>query len=209
MKQRLGDERDYIDFMTDMGFSSNLLEAMNIAISKPEWREMPIGTFYGLWMKKNCLGEVISPYNFGVVVAELYCGLVFAKENWIDLLPDENFDDIDDSFGIKTTSYSFPAKAKPKLRDVVRRIRNSLSHSNFKIELPEHREYLTLFNKAKVLFEDINPRNPQDTFSIELQVEQLKVFYGVYRDLVFKAIVEKDGGFVKSAYIKSSRNEGV
>lgn len=209
MKQRLGDERDYIDFMTDMGFSSNLLEAMNLAISKPEWREMPLGTFYGLWMKKNNLKEVISPYNFGVVIAELYCGLVFAKENWIDLLPDEDFERIDDSFGIKTSDYCFPAKTTPKLRDIVRRIRNSLSHSNFKIELSDDRNYLSMFNEATVFFEDINPKNPQDTFSIKLKVDQLKTFYGAYRDLVFKSITEKNGGFVKERFDGSNNKRDV
>lgn len=193
MVQRLGDEGDYIDFMTDMGYSANLLEAMSLAISNPEWRTMPIETFYSLWMKKNELKEIISPYNFGVVIAELYCGLVFAKENWIDLLPDIQFDQIDDSLGIKTTEYFFPQKKSPKLRDVVRRIRNSLSHSNFKIELSENREYPKLFSDAYVIFEDKNPKNIEDKFLIKLRVNQLKTFYGAYRDLAFKAILEKQG----------------
>ena len=188
--QKLGDERDYIDIMTDMGYSANLLEAMSLAISKPEFRTIPIGTFYSLWMKKNKLEELISPYNFGVIIAELYCSLVFAKENWIDLLPDVQFDDY---FGIKTTEYSFPQKHNPKLRDVVRRIRNSLSHSNFKIELSRNRKYPELFYDAYIIFEDKNPKNSDDTFSIKLQVEQLKKFYIAYRDLAFETIIKKGG----------------
>lgn len=191
--EKLGDERDYIDFMTGMGFSANLLEGLSLAMSKPECRTMPIETFYGLWMRKNKLKEIISPYNFGVVIAELYCGLVFAKELWIDLLPDIPFDQIDDSFGINTTEYSFPKKAHPKLRDVVRRIRNSLSHSNFRVELSENKKYPELFNDAYILFEDINPQNEEDTFFIKLRVDQLKTFYEVYRDIAFKSILEKDG----------------
>lgn len=192
--QKLGDERDYLDFMTDMGYSVNLLENLSMAITKPEYREIPIGTFFNMWLKKNELEkDIVSPYNFGVVLGELYCGLVFAKENWIDWLPDIDFSMIDDEWGIKTTEYSYPMKSAPKLRDVVRRIRNSLGHSNFKVELSDNKSYPELFNSAYIVFEDVNAKNPLDTFTIKLRVSQLRHFYGAYRDLVFSKIDTKYG----------------
>lgn len=189
--EKLGDERDYIDFMTDMGFSTNLLEAITLAISKPEWRDIPLRTLIGLWMEKNELDEVISPYNFGVVIGELYCCLVFAKENWLNLLPDINFDKIDNSFGIKTANWIYTTKQAPKLKDIVRRMRNAVSHSNFKIQLSDNKEYPALFDEAYITFEDLNPKNEDDYFRITLQVKQLKVFYTKYRNIIFEAIINQ------------------
>ncbi len=186
-------EKDYIDFMTDMGFSSNLLEGLNLALSKSEYRTMSLETFYGMWMKKNNLSEIICPYNFGVIIGELYCGLVFAKENWIDLLPDVLFSDIDDSWGIKTDKLNYSEKSEPTLRDVVRRIRNSLGHSNFEIELSEIKSYPELFNEAIINFWDSNIKKPEDKFSISLKICQLKIFYAKFRDVAFKSILESDG----------------
>lgn len=186
-------EKDFIDFMTDMGYSANLLEAMSLAISNPKYKTMPVGMFYGLWMKNNKLSEVISPYNFGTVIGELYCGLVFAKENWIEALPDIEFKKIDESYGIKTDDFDYPQKPNPKLRDVVRRIRNSLSHSNFIIQLGENREYPNIFNEAIIMFKDVNIKDTSDTFKITLKVKQLKIFYMVFRDLAFKSILEREG----------------
>lgn len=191
--KKLEDEKDFIDFMTDMGYSANLLEAMSLAISKPEYRTISVGMFYGLWLKKNKLKEVISPYNFGTVIGELYCGLVFAKENWIEALPDIEFKKIDESYGIKTEDFDYPSKPNPKLKDVVRRIRNSLSHSNFIIQLAENREYPELFDEAIIIFKDVNIKNANDTFEITLKVKQLKIFYTVFRDFAFKSILEREG----------------
>lgn len=191
--RKLEDEKDYIDFMTDMGYSANLLEAMSLAISKPEYRTMSVGTLYGMWLKKNKLSEVVSPYNFGTVIGELYCGLVFAKENWIDALPNIEFAKIDDSYGIKTDDFDYPLKPNPKLKDIVRRIRNSLSHSNFTIELSDNRDYPDIFDHALIKFKDVNVTNPNDTFCITLKVNQMKIFYIVFRDLAFKYILKREG----------------
>lgn len=185
----LDNEREYIDLMTDMGYSCNLLETLSVALL-PEYRDIKVEHLYGMWLEKNGLSEIISPYNFGAVIGELYVGLVFAKEIWIDLLPDIPFDEIDEKYGIKTTDYSFPQKVKPKLRDVVRRLRNSLSHSNFKIELSNVKSYPKLFNEAYIVFHDENPRDETDTFDMRLKVKQLKIFYCEFRNIIFDHITE-------------------
>ena len=103
------------------------------------------------------------------------------------------FENIDETWGIKTTEYNYPQKSKPKFRDIIRRIRNSLGHSNFYIELSNKKSYPQLFDEAIIHFSDINMNDPTDTFSIALKVSQLKIFYGRFRDAAFKSILEAEG----------------
>ena len=99
----------------------------------------------------NCLGLIVIP-----------------NDHLIDTLPDYTFDPDDNSFGITKDNIRYEHKKDYKLRNIVRHIRNGLSHGL--IEQRSQNEEIAGLR----IFDRLNRRSPEN-FSLELSIHELEL----------------------------------
>jgi hypothetical protein len=121
----------------------------------------------------------------------LYVGILFAKENWFDLLPDEPFASSDEAWGLRETAVTAPQQAAPTIRHSVKRIRNALGHGHIKVMVREGMKRKELLSKVCVAFHDFDPRKPDDTFDVTLSLENLGKMVKKFQSVIHRHVREK------------------
>ena len=90
--------------------------------------------FYNAWSKKRGINQEI-PLNPGTMLMISWAVIVNSKENWIDFIPETPIEKSDPKWGLKRIKIlKRKGKQPPSIRDVVWKIRNSLSHSDFTVK---------------------------------------------------------------------------
>ena len=93
-------EKDAIDAVTNTMFSLDFLNEITKVIFSPNGNKVSVGQFYDMWVQSSGAPEDKVPFNLGVFVAYLYCGLLVTRENWYDLLPDTELSNLDPDWGL-------------------------------------------------------------------------------------------------------------
>ncbi len=119
--------------------------------------------------------DVVIPYSFGAIVGNLYCGILLAKEQWFELLPEDSLDDSSENWGFESAKYCSPIKPAPTIKYAFRRIRNALGHGNININFPsdtqrDPKDKADFEKKLTIKFHDVHPRNTKDTFDMEISL---------------------------------------
>lgn len=150
---------------------------------------MTVGRFYDEWLKASGAREKKIPFSLGAIIGYLYCGILFTKEHWFELLPDVDFIDADLRWGISGTPFSAPKREKPSLKYVVRRIRNALGHGNIDVNVPRDlKDRTDRMTRVTIKFCDRNNSDPSDTFHIELSLKQLSTFVRAFQSLIHNKV---------------------
>jgi hypothetical protein len=187
----LDQERDAVDHITECMFSVDFLKSISDAIFEHR-SELTVGQFYDTWFKATgSTRKVLIPFNPGVVLALLYVGILFAKENWFDLVPDVELSKSDPAWGLKNAAVTAPTIQNPTLRYTVRRLRNSLGHGTPVFSIPDNIAKAELFKKASFSFHDVNMRNASDTFDLTLTLDQLTMLVKHFQSAIHKHVREK------------------
>lgn len=100
----------------------------------------------------NCLGLIVIP-----------------NDHLIDRLPKYTFNAVDSRFGIKKGNIRHEDKNDYTLRNIVRHVRNGLSHG-----LIEQQSHNTEIVGLRI-FDRLNKKSPEN-FSLELSIDELKLF---------------------------------
>jgi hypothetical protein len=105
----------------------------------------------------------------------MYVGILYAKENRFDLIPDVDLGAKGaSSWGLQSARVVASREPHPSLRYVVRRIRNSLGHGSPAINVPASGvTRQNMMPLVTVTFRDVNQRDPGDTFEAEAKLEQI------------------------------------
>ena len=104
----LDQERDAVDHITECMFSVDFLKSISDAIFEHR-SELTVGQFYDTWFKATgSTRKVLIPFNPGIGLALLYVGILFAKENWFDLVPDVELSKSDPAWGLKNAAVTAP-----------------------------------------------------------------------------------------------------
>jgi hypothetical protein len=185
-------KKDAMDIVTESLLSLNLLKNLTVALFDQNLQNLTIEQFYDKWKMmvgpRGNASEYFIPYSFGAIIGTLYCGIMLAKENWYDLIPEQSIADADVTWGLSSASYKSPARPTPSIKYVIRRIRNALGHGNVKINLsavnPNHRDDKDDFEKNTFLtFCDEDPKNSADIFEIKITFydlsDTIKKFYSI------------------------------
>lgn len=168
-------EKDAVDLVTNCMITLDFLEQITLAIGDPRGTTIPVGDFYNQWRVQRQLPEHKPPFNLGVLAGYLYCGLLLTGENWQEVIPDERIEDLDAAWGLQDAAFTAPKNMSPKLRYVIRRLRNSLGHANFHFNVPaDLDDPRTIHQRVSVTFQDTNARDKADTFDTTLRLEQLE-----------------------------------
>ena len=92
--------------------------------------------------------------------------LLFAKENWPDLVPNNDLS----AWNISPVQLHAPKEPTPTLKYLVRRIRNALGHGAPKFRVPPGTTPEMMATAVTITFNDVNPRDNSDTFEVELKL---------------------------------------
>src|SRR5262249_50213090 len=123
-------EAEAVDSMTHAMLSSSMLLAFSHIAFSERRDELTVGQFFDSFMKTH-QSERFRPFNEGVIRGMLYW-LMFMKENWWDLVPEDDLA----AWGIAPIRMVIPRSPNPSLRYFVRRVRNAMGHSAPDITVP-------------------------------------------------------------------------
>lgn len=186
-------ERDAVDHITDCMYAIDyLVDVSNYTFSDKN-DTITLGQFYHAWFKRTgSTRRAIIPFNPGIFLGYLYVGILYAKENWLDLLPDDTLNTADKAWGLSETTVSAPKEPNPTIKYVITRIRNSLAHGRPIMTLPAGMKPEELFTKITFSFHDINSYDSENTFDITLTLEQLSKLIRKYQSTIHKHVREKN-----------------
>ena len=164
-------EKTIMDVITGSIYSLNFLRNISEAIFEPGLQSLKVGELYEQWLKVCGYPRGIIPYNFGAILGNLYCGILLSKEQWFDLLPEHNIDELSSEWGFLSATY-FPQKPSPTIKYAFRRMRNALGHGNIFFNFPSaakrnRKDEADFEKKLTVKFYDEDKRKPGDFFIIE------------------------------------------
>jgi HEPN pEK499 p136 len=190
-KKSLEEERDAVDVITDCMYSLGFLADVSNAIFSNVADNISIKRFYEDWLKQSQTPRVVIPFNSGIILGYLYVGILFAKENWFDLVPLDQVDVSDEAWGIRGAIIIAPKEPKPTVRYAVRRIRNSLGHGYPTLSLVGVTKTTELLERATFSFHDVNVRDSADTFDVTLTLGQLVMLVKKFQSTIHRHVREK------------------
>lgn len=179
-------EKLIMDVLTSSMHSLNFLKNITMAIYDPKLQSLSVWEIYNQWLRK--FGSPHVPYSFGVIIGYLYCGILLAKEAWLELLPEVKIEDASPDWGFSSATYSSPQEPYPTVKYAIRRMRNALGHGHFLINVPSdiqknENDKEDFEKKVTLKFHDENIRTPGDTFDIEISLfgltSAIKKFHGL------------------------------
>ena len=166
-------EKTIMDIVTGSIYSLNFLKNITEAIFDPRLQSLSVAEVYEQWHKMCGYPLGVIPYNFGAIIGNIYCGILLAKEQWFDLLPDDKLEESNTNWGFSSATYNSPKKPSPTIKYTFRRIRNALGHGNIYLDFPTDtkktsKDKADFEKKLTVKFHDVNPRDAKDSFDIEI-----------------------------------------
>ncbi len=187
-------EKNAMDVFSSSMYSLNFLRNITTAIFDPKLSTMTVKELYDKEVKLSKNTKFL-PYSFGAIVGDLYCGLLLAKEYWLDLLPDDELPMSDPSWCLSDVTCTAPKQTKPTIRYVIKRIRNALGHGNFIINSSKEPRKGTdkywFEKKFTIEFHDKNQRDSSDTFDIELSLYQLYMMMRKFQTIAYRHVTSK------------------
>lgn len=187
-------EKDAVDVVTNTMFSLSFLDTISKVIFGPNRNEITVGAFYDQWLAKTSARDMKIPFNPGIFIAYLFVGLLVTKENWADLLPDKELNNVPSDWGLDGVCCIAPKQPSPKLAYFIRRLRNALGHCNFFFEIPDDLHSVDeLHSNVKITFRDQNQRDLSDTFETSLTLIQLEQLIKKFHSIVHTTIANKYG----------------
>ncbi len=164
--------------------SLDFMKDANTAISDSKLSSITVKNLYDVSLEKMNQPRFV-PYNFGVIFGNLYCGILLAKENWYNLLPNDELSESDPSWHLSDVTCTPPNLA---VQYVIRRIRNALAHGKFIINVPEDREktecMLDMEKSVTIKFYDNN-------FDIELSLYKLEMIVRKFHGIAYEYVTSK------------------
>ena len=195
MAENTIEEKTAMDIVTGSIYSLNFLKNITTAIFDPNLNSLPVGETYTQWRAMTGYPDGVVPYNLGAIVGNLYCGILLAKEKWLDLLPDDKIDKSNTNWGFSSAKYFASQKPAPTIKYAFRRIRNALGHGNISMDFPHNaqknfKDKADFEKKLTIKFHDVNPKNANDTFDIEMSLLDLLTAIREFHKIAFKHVTE-------------------
>ena len=187
------ESRDF-NQVTHMMLSASLLGALMDTLSSDRCDSTTVRQFYDTW-KTASLSKTFLPVNPGLILGYLYLAILFVQQKWIEAAPELLPNDPASSdWGLTRAQIMAEKEPKPSVRYVLRRIRNSLGHARVQIDWPHDVKEAETLRKVKLMFRDIDPKDPSNTFSIQISVEDAFQLAKKYHATAGERLAAKHGG---------------
>lgn len=182
-------EGDAVDQITDAMFSLNFLDYFTrLAFVENNSAAFEI---YKKWCEQCKIepGNKI-PFSMGSILGLSFIGILWAKENWIDLLPEDEWEKVASDWGLESAKIIDSKKPNPSVRHVVRRLRNSLGHANAYFTVGSI-DIKNLLDETTITFHDINQRDPSDTFDAIISCTGIFRLIKKYQSIIHQSVLIK------------------
>jgi len=131
----------------------------------------PASEFYFPWCEKRLAGKHEVPLNKGTVWMISSAVIVSSKERWLSFLPNTPISLIDSEWGLTECRLDYPSNPDPSIKDIVWKIRNSLSHTDFTVKVgKEGTPWNVLLKETTFTFRDSIGKTP---FELEISLSDL------------------------------------
>lgn len=189
-------EKISMDIVTGSMYSLNLLRNLTVAIFNPKLNSMSVSEFYEQWLKKCKHPQRLTPYNLGSIMGYLYCGILLAKEQWYELLPDEKIAHSASAWGFSSAAYTSSKKKDPSIKYTIRRMRNALGHGNILFTIPsdlgkDKEDKLEFEKRVTIKFFDKDTKNCTDIFEIEMPLLDLTTMIKKFHSIAYQEVIKK------------------
>jgi len=184
------EEKNAIDNITTCMFSIGFLHEITTNILNSDKNKESLIDFYASWLKNRKANNLL-PISPGIILGYLYVGIVYAKENWVDLIPDTPIQKSGHEWSLYSYTPNCPKEPNPTLKYVVRRIRNSLSHGYARTIVPSTKDQKEQFENIAMEFKDINQKDFNDTFIIEIKLVDIQIFIKQFQSVIWQKIMDK------------------
>lgn len=178
--------------MTDAMYSLSFLDLFSKIVFNPSENKVSVSEFYNSWLYVIDSPEVKIPFSLGSFAGYLFCGLLIIKENWSVLLPKNKISELDKDWGLNGISVMVRSKVEdPLLFDFVRRLRNSLAHTNFLVSVPsvdDARSINEIHNLVRWSFTDIDLKDRDNIFEVTMSMAQLEMLIKKLQSIVHRNI---------------------
>jgi hypothetical protein len=126
--------------------------------------------FYHQWCEYRMEGKHELPLNYGTILMLSWAVIVNTKERWLNFLPDTPVEESDLKWGLLESKLKFTSKNNPSVKDVIERVRNSISHADFKVNIKNvNVSYKRLLSETTYTFEDGKKRD----FKLEISMKNM------------------------------------
>ena len=192
-------EKLAMDILSSSMYSLNFLKNITVAIFDPNLKSLRLDEFYDRWVIKCGFSEDEThhlPYSLGPIIGYLYCGVLLAKEKWFNLLPEDRIDKANPEWGFSSVKYSSPKNHSPTIKYSFRRMRNALGHGHIIMRVPQNFEKNKndkddFEKKVTLKFHDEDPRDPTDTFDIEISLFGLATAIRRFHAITYANVIAK------------------
>jgi HEPN pEK499 p136 len=190
MKPAKNEEITAAFHLTSCMFSIGFLDDISKVIVNDNENKFSLIDFYSYWIKHRQVPNLL-PITSGVIMGYLFMGILFSKEIWFDLIPDVPIAESEHKWCLYKYRPICPKMKKPTLKYVIRRIRNSLGHGYAKTKYFEYLKNRDKLNNMEIEFYDQNTKDPKDTFTIEIKLNDLRGFIQQFQDEIYKKVILK------------------
>jgi hypothetical protein len=186
------DEKDYIDIVTHAMLSTGFLADLTAVLASGQADQVSVGQFYREWCKKANATDFV-PFSLGAVFGHLCAGIMFVKENWFDLIPEDDITTHGAAWGLDASKMDPGPKTKMNVRGVVRRLRNAIGHGNFRFHVPEGVTRQGMMRDVKIEMWDVDTRDSADTFSAKASLDEVCTLVKALQKTVHDHLKQKYG----------------
>lgn len=193
--QDFEDEKNAIDLITDSMFSLDFLKFYTDSLADPSLNQKSVEYLYSFWLGNRHIpiSRPKIPFSMGAILGYLYVGILFAKEGWYGLLPDQALAR-SAAWGVDTLIIHNPCDPNIKLPAFARRLRNSLGHGMIKINVPMDGTFTpdNVEETVTVTFKDINPKDQKDIFEATMKISEIEKFIQQFQRLIYHNVASRN-----------------
>ena len=185
----IDEEKNTVDLVTDAMYSMSFLAEISNEIFRNPNATTTVKEFYSAWLRAVGAPQPKIPFSLGCFAGYMYCGLLITKENWSDLIPNEELPNLSADWGLTGVTCTAPQKANPTLQYFIRRMRNSLGHANISVAIfPSVDIQKDIHKMATWTFKDVNPQDHTDTFETTLTMYQIEMLIKKFHSIVHQNV---------------------
>jgi hypothetical protein len=145
--------------------------------------------FYFDWCDYRIDGKREYPFNPGIVWMITSVIIVTSKERWLDHLPDTPLSKSNPDWGLQEAQLCYPANPDPSIKEVVHKIRNAISHSDFDFIVGrENTPWSVFLKESQFIFRDTR-KNP---FQLKISVMDLSYLNAKIYTTIYPILREYD-----------------
>lgn len=164
----------------------DFLDSIGKILFNTERGEYYFRQLYEEHIKQICKTEKDISESLAAIIGYIYIGIFYTKESSIDILPDIKLNSEGNGRGETIIFNNISNYSNLGLKYVIKKIKNSFTCRNFKINIPKNIKSKEIFKNVNMTFYDISSNDKSDIFEINLSIGELVNLVGKLNSEIYK-----------------------